>query len=90
MSNSITVLFVNSLGSGFATLVVVPVGTTISELLMGRDTAQSGYVAMVRRGSDTYGGGVNDATPNRFPLEPGFVLQHGDRVWLGQGPLPNG
>ena len=84
MSNdSITVLFANSLGSGFATPVVVPNGTTIATLFMsqmGQETAPSGYVAMVRRGSDIYGGTVNEATPNRFPLEASFVLQHGDRV----------
>ena len=82
-NDSITVLFANSLGSGFATQVVVPAGTTISGMFMsqmGQDTAPSGYVAMVRRGSDVYGGAVNEATPNCFPLEAGFVLQQGDRV----------
>lgn len=84
MSDStITILFANALGAGFASQVVVPVGTTISELFMsqmGQDTAPSGYVAQVRRGSDVYGGAVSANEPGRFPLAANFVLQSGDRV----------
>jgi len=83
VQRTIKVWFANGAGAGFSKEVAVAEGTNISNLFqseMGSHTAPEGYVTVVRRGTQVYGGSSQTPGGNQFPLPADFALQDGDRV----------